>query len=1542
MNTQGLNWGSLRLLRGSQQTAFEELCCQLARGDCRDETRFRRIGSPDAGVEAYCTEPDGAEWGWQAKFFERPPDDGRWRQIDESVHRALGSHARLIRYTICLPIDRADPRLPDRASFMEQWDRHVEKWQGWARDEVGHDVEFDYWGNSEILDRLASPKHEGRARFWFDRDLVFGPNWLRARRDEVFANTRPRYPAPVRVDVALGDRFDGLLRHDRFFERLSRAMMQIREKYAGAAAVELDLVPDDQEAVRHAIDDLEAVALDRHVPATQAIPLEAAGARASAAWRALDRVIHAIDEAEARRTSDVREKSPSTPRRRRHATPPQPVTPDRSWTRYAFSELRRELEDLAYLAESSDLRLANAAALLLRGDAGYGKSELLREQVGSAVDEGHVAVLLAGKQFNDGDEPWHQISERLQTTFHGVDEFLGALSAAAEVTGQRALVAIDALNEGAGPRLWPRFFAGMLVTVRRYPWVALAVSFRTNYEQLLIPTGLDPQAAIRVTHHGFLGREYIATNAFFTHFKVRPPSTPLLVPEFSNPLFLMLFCLGLQRRDLREVPSGLEGVESVFSFFLITANEIISDRLGMARDRALVQAAAGRLAAAMAESNEQRLSSVQGRDVVNAGLPAVSDQESLYQAMLDEGVLEEDVVRLGPNRHEVFVSFAYNRLADHEIVRVLLDKHFNPNDISASLGPTTPLGRVVGDDARGSWSRVGELEALLVQLPERTATEIFDAVPGTLGSERVRSAFLRSIVWRRSTTITNRTLDLALECARTSGVDTRSYFASLLMLAARPGHPMNADLLHAVLSDADLSRRDATWTAWVMDEYEAEGPLVRRLVEWAETPQQHESVEDETVRLVGVAVAWLLASSHRGLRDRATKALVRVFESRSDVLVGVLERFTSINDPYVVERLYAVACGVALRTDDRIAIVALADAAFRLVFEAGAPPHLLLRDYARQIIERAANVGAKLGFDLARARPPYGAVWPGMAMRPAEEIEARIPLEEIRERAGEHAIHSSVLGFGDFARYVVGTNTPHFPWINAPFGGKLPRTRKQLVEAFLRSLSPKQRAALRRYEHAQDLDLMTRGQRTAAKQLGMTRAAIRTESGRAHRALRRVLGNAKWNRFHVEFREQLQGGREPWEFDLRLIQRWIYQRVMELGWTSDLFGEIDTLAGYDRHEHRRERIGKKYQWIAYHECLARIADNFRFRGDWQLRDKEYDGPYQIPHGRDIDPSLLLSVVPQLSAFADTTEAWWTPAAHPNWTGEDDVAWIRDAEVPSVQKVVAVTNPSDHTEWLCADIDLQWTFPHVDSGIRRDQIQRNMALQFTGYAIQRQDVDAFLAWERRTRIVRTSMPGHDSAFGDVFIGEYPWAASYRAQRPDDSPDGWDELQDAPARVRPLTEMYHAGDEYDASVLEAFTIILPARWLVEGMALSWRAEEGRWFDREGRLVAFDPSLREAGTRTLLLRTDSFTEFLRREGLEMVWVLQGVKRLFTEPGRGDYPGELEIGGFAQLGPPWKGRVSARYLTLAELQSRNYQGAAEPTGDLRLDRDEAAPGDS
>ncbi len=103
----------------------------------------------------------------------------------------------------------------------------------------------------------------------------------------------------------------------------------------------------------------------------------------------------------------------------------------------------------------------------------------------------------------------------------------------------------------------------------------------------------------------------------------------------------------------------------------------------------------------------------------------------------------------------------------------------------------------------------------------------------------------------------------------------------------------------------------------------------------------------------------------------------------------------------------------------------------------------------------------------------------------------------------------------------------------------------------------------------------------------------------------------------------------PPYIDLKLIQRYVLWHVFDLGWSRELFGDFERIfCKYTgRSASKAERIGTKYQWIAYHEIMALVADNFQFfegYGDECIH--QYDGSWQLSL-RDIDPSCTLRSTP---------------------------------------------------------------------------------------------------------------------------------------------------------------------------------------------------------------------------------------------------------------------------------------------------------------------------
>ena len=122
-----INWQDIRPYQGSQNTAFEELICQLARVEFEGQGRFIRIAAPDGGVEATCLLPDGSLYGWQAKYFVNSFTSTQWSDIEGSLIDSLNNYPNLVKYYVCVPVDRNNAFVEGKKSFLQKWDEHVAK-----------------------------------------------------------------------------------------------------------------------------------------------------------------------------------------------------------------------------------------------------------------------------------------------------------------------------------------------------------------------------------------------------------------------------------------------------------------------------------------------------------------------------------------------------------------------------------------------------------------------------------------------------------------------------------------------------------------------------------------------------------------------------------------------------------------------------------------------------------------------------------------------------------------------------------------------------------------------------------------------------------------------------------------------------------------------------------------------------------------------------------------------------------------------------------------------------------------------------------------------------------------------------------------------------------------------------------------------------------------------------------------------------------------------------------------------------------------------
>jgi hypothetical protein len=1230
-----IDWNAIRPLNGSRTKGFEELCAQLARSESPAGSRFERKGTPDAGVECYAVLSDSSEWGWQAKYFNNL-GNSQWSQIDDSVKTALEKHPKLVRYFVCIPLDRPDARIDGQKSAKERWDDHVKTWTGWASSR-SMTVDFVYWGNSELLERLVRPQHIGRVRFWFDIH-GFDMAWFAARLDEALKTAGPRYTPEINVDLPIANEFDAFGRTEQFFDQIKSQALAIRKKLrnlefhkpkAGEQTLNEEISKLSSE-IQAILSELGAVTAQP----TGILPLKKIADSVGAAEvtaGGLENLLLQYEREHDAKPPVVQSGS---------ATTAQQSNPFRE-CRYVLSTLWSVLENAHEVLMHAD-KVATCSLMILRGDAGTGKTHLLCDVARQRIAAGKPTVLLMGQRFISPNEPWTQVLQQLDLAALSTEEFVGALETAAQVAGCRALFMVDAINEGTGRFIWPSHLAAFLAQLERSPWIGVLLSIRSSYEEILISEEIRSRA-VTVTHQGFTEHEYDATRTFFIHYNLELPSTPLLSPEFRNPLFLKTLCRSLNTKGERRLPRGSHGFTAIFNLYLNSINDRLALSLGFNPKDFLVERALEAIAEVMVETGDHWLALTKAEKVVNDLLPGREFERSLYRGLNVEGVLIEEVISQKDGTTQEVVVIAYERLADHLATKILLDKYLNLNAPASAFVPGAPLA-FIWDKSR--YITPSLLEAMCIQVSERTKQELILLAPNVIDCWGIGEAFRQSLVWRDITAFSQGTRETLSKLIRTQQ-DSDDTIDVLLTVAALPGHPFNANFLDQRLRKDNMADRDAWWSIYLHHAWGTHGS-VDRLVSWASYVTPSTAVDDEVVGLCSMVLTWMLSTSNRFLRDNVTQALVNLLTGRLNAVMQLIQRFAGVDDAYIAERMYAVAYGTAMRSHKPEQVGALAQCVYNFVFASGIPPaHILLRDYARGIVERAIYLGAKIDIMEERIRPPYTSQWP--AIPNEDEIKPFLPdwsrgshdsgdTEWARNRIG-----SSVMS-DDFAHYVISTQ-----WTSLRLDEPAWQSPDARISALIKGFSKKEISAWNKFQKADDRvnqmswnRIVIRVQRDPGKDKSSAgeesdvgkndtpdpaiTGAMRTRDA----ALKKLDSILTYQHRHELLKllaeKNSVGSRSPPQFDIHLIQRYILKRVFDLGWTTERFGEFDrfTIGYKGREAAKAERIGKKYQWIAYHEIMALVADHFQYGEDYseETSAQPYQGPWQN-HFRDIDPSCTL-------------------------------------------------------------------------------------------------------------------------------------------------------------------------------------------------------------------------------------------------------------------------------------------------------------------------------
>ena len=1338
-----LDFNNIRPL-GSVNDGFEELVCQLAhRIDVPGGKSFVRNGRPDGGAECYWELENGDLWLWQAKFFASTPGASQFEQISDSVKTALRLHRNVKKYYIAVPQDLSDDGKEKTKSARKRYEEKVAQWH---KIDGAAGVEFIYWGKHELLNILGRKENEGLVYFWFNKN-EFTEKDFENQNKKAIDDLGTRYTPELNVELDISKPFDGLSRNTRFAERFKSNLLKCKKAWQWIHPAEddrkSDAYDDLEKKVSDFVDECEKIVFD----GIERLPIDILQTKIRSASTAAQAFITYLEG--------------------------KPVKPDEkiddSHTISNVREFYYELSDFLGYLEEPECKVANTPILLVSGDAGTGKSHLLADVVEGRRKDGRYSLFFLGQHFNAKEDPWTQIFKQLK--FNGTEEeFLQALEAKAESSGQRVVIFVDALNEGGGKELWNKYLASFINQIKSHPWLGLVMSIRTTYTRAIFGDE-QPEGILRLTHRGFENRSFDAIKLFFKNSNIKLPSVPLLLPEFKNPLFLKLFCDGLHKNGLTNIDEGMQGISSVINLFIEGVEKELSSpkKKDYMPEMHIVRKAVNTLIDYQVENLDTEVPLDKAIELTDAvKTDKFSNGELLYE-LVSYGVLSRNMRYRGVDKYEEVVYLSYERFNDFLTAQRLLEK---------SECMESAVKQILKDE-HSLWYYAGMVESFAIIIPEKEGREIYEVLPDFKDNDIVVDSVIKSLLWRKKSTIGKTLADYFNEVLNDrSSLD---FLGVLIQVGPTVNHYFNAEFLHGNLMQWSMAERDSQWSI-DLKRINGNGSPVDTLIAWAKEYYGQAKIDSESKYLTAIVLAWFTTCMDRGIRDNASKGLIALVRNDVDLIIRLIEKFEGVNDPYVVERVYAAAYGCALLSKTTNRLPELAKSVYAHIFdvEGEVYPNAMVRDYAKGVIEYTLTKFPDLQLGDKTFVPPYNSSF-------SEEFPTDDEVRSYSQKGKEGKWITP--GIDDILSSMV---TEHGYTLYGDFG---------------------------RYV----------------------------------------------------FQSHLYG----WHLDPQklsnLAVKWIMERY---GYKEELFGKYDDMVGTGRMRNVSlgERVGKKYQWIALHEMMARLSDNYPLHDSWYDDNViSYNGTWK-PCIRDFDPTML--VQNRITHwFEPESKYWWNNQKYEEWNCEMAEWASNDINLPDPASVIETVDEKG-THWLALQAMPDWVEPHEKDA----NVYRCLWYQIRSFIIDEDKCDKFLRWASKQNSTGRWMPEQSDRY-EMFSREFYWSPAYKYYEAEgitvrEIYDRKNNKKIADVELPCINFLWES--EYDYSKQDTLSYLKPSKQLFEGMGMRYSDTDGELLDADGDLLCFDACANHDSHEYLLVRKDAFIRYLQSNHKKIVWTLIGEKNL------------------------------------------------------------------
>lgn len=1358
------------------QHKFENLCRQLFTNDYLKENKKSRNlhsnpNNPGIEAEPILDERTNQYIGFQVKFFDTSVDYG---QILHSMEKALQYYTGKLSHIVLYCNKAITSTSKSYINIVELLKKN--------------NITIELVTDSAILDAVR--KYPYLANYYFGVNTI-SFEWVVAHNEKSFCDLGERFNRDFNVETETSKRLS-------LFARDQSAVQYINDKKENLIR-KINRIKDDTEQNSDYLEKVRSI-----VSAFEDVESETIGSAFE--WHQYLQSFIVDDLAKI--NSEISQKKNLLEKIRPTIEKGRSRVEHKDLEKY--NSIRSEIEILYELLDLPEIlsltadenRLITAKELFVTGNAGIGKSHLLAAECQSLMNNQQFAVLLlAGNCYSDLPI-LDQLSQDCELKY-SFDEFISILEMIGVEHHTFVLLCIDALNETANYRLWKTGLISLSQKIKKCTHVKLAVTYRMEYEKSVVQDALlsEDEDVYRIVHTGFASNGLKASKQFFDYYRIPFTLYEYFESEMENPLFLTLYCK-TYRNDEASLPTLYDRLVESANKNIFPILEKRYKLIGFTEDDNIVQSLVDEISTLAFDRKEKNILE---SDLASIPFWTANDLplRPFMSLLAKENLVHTNLIA-GNERY----FFAYDQMNDYFFARSLFSHDMSDMSIRKTLYEDILQ---VNDNNIVNLSNSDVFViccAIYAQKFGKECIDLIDGLPEGFEKGYIVKSYIRSFIWRDKEYISS---NVFLAVAQKYKVSREDFWNVLVGNSIKHNHPLNSDFLHTLLMSFRLSERDYYWTKYINEIFYDESNRLMQLVKMYSSGQSIQMSKEQARQLL-ILCGWLLSSSNRMLRDYTSEAMIEILRNEFDLCIVILKAFEKVNDPYIIERLYGVVFGACCkrRRKGNTVYIALAEYVYSTIFDQEfIYPDILLRDYARLIIERFLWENPDYNGCIVHEKiiPPYKSF-------PIEQIDE----DYINKKydGGLWQIKSSMSFeghgmYGDFGRYVF-------------------------------------QSALKYFDVDED---------------------------------------------------------EMYKQAMSFI-------INDLGYTNEL-DKGNNHWGYDRSETKKvERIGKKYQWIAMHNILARVSDQCDVDTDYSETPK-FEGPWE-PFVRDFDPTLNFKLtksdeIPIFDEISELKKATRDEHLKVDVSNIDSVSeWLDSdgiffAEMPKA----LILSDSNGTQWIRLS-------NYICSG--REQLKAERLLTWSwlyAYFVTEEQFEQFqVAATDRVDFSSSKSIGLDPQSYSVFNREYPWSPSCDLLNKSSSVESGVVLNmpeekeveqevlnvefleqylkslDADSNqvfsdqelnqhlfkkeivrkpvLKQIGEIIHASmnlvweSEYDASKDNTLSMNVPCPMLIEQLHLHQADIDGLYYDSNEKIAAFDLNIsqKESG---VVLRKDLLDAFLKK---------------------------------------------------------------------------------